>query len=252
MTRNILHLKEMYIDLMVRILTNSIYEDMQINPHLPEQYDKDRREVGADWPKVAHTMVGAKRLRNVAELACKVLDKGIPGDFIETGVWRGGCCILMRALLAVYGDRERRVYAADSFEALPKPKDKIFTADTGDIHHTYQQLAVSLEEVKENFSRYGLLDEQTVFVKGFFSDTLPKLRGNQFALLRLDGDMYKSTICALENLYPMLSPGGYIIIDDYGAVPACAEAVNDYHRDHGLSAPMQTIDWTGVWWRKEF
>jgi O-methyltransferase/8-demethyl-8-(2,3-dimethoxy-alpha-L-rhamnosyl)tetracenomycin-C 4'-O-methyltransferase len=106
--------------------------------------------------------------------------------------------------------------------------------------------------VKENFSRYGLLDEQTVFVKGFFADTLPKLKGNQFALLRLDGDMYESTICALDYLYPMLSPGGYIVIDDYGAVPACAEAVNNYRRNHGLSAPMQTIDWTGVWWRKEF
>jgi O-methyltransferase len=251
MTRNILHLKDMYIDLLVRVLTNSIYEDKQINPHIPGEYDGERRAVGGDWPEVAHTMVGAARLRNLAELTCAVLDKGIPGDLIETGAWRGGCCILMRALLAVYGDRERRVYVADSFEGLPKPREDVYEADAGDIHYTFNQLAVSLEQVKRNFSRYGLLDEQVVFVKGFFSDTLPKLRGSNFALLRLDGDMYQSTICALNELYPMLSPGGYIIIDDYGAVPGCKAAVTDYRRDHNIDEPLQTVDWTGVWWRKK-
>ena len=183
MTRNLLHLKDLYVDLLVRILTNSIYKDPSIHPHFVGDYTGSVRERGGDWPAVAHTMVGAMRLRNLADLTCRVLDAGIPGDFIETGVWRGGCCILMRALLEVYIDHQRRVFICDSFEGLPKPKEE-YKMDADDPHHTYEALAVSLEQVQENFSRYGLLDEQCVFVKGFFSDTLKTLRGNRFALQR--------------------------------------------------------------------
>ena len=244
------NLKSMYVDLLVSVLTNSIYQDRSIEPNTPPEYDKERREIGRDWPQHAHTMVGAARLRNLAKLTCKVLDDGIRGDLIETGVWRGGCCIMMRALLKAYGDKRRRVFVADSFEGLPKPKEDLFKHDIGDTHHSFAELIVSLEQVKENFSRYDLLDDQVVFVKGFFSETLKKLRGNRFSLLRLDGDMYESTICALNELYPLLSPGGFIIIDDYGAVPGCKSAVEDYRREHKISDPLQTVDWTGVWWRK--
>ena len=109
-----------------------------------------------------------------------------------------------------------------------------------------------MEEVKANFARYGLLDEQVVFVKGFFDQTLPDLSAGPFALLRLDGDMYtfKSTIVALEALYPRLSPGGFIIVDDYGAVEGCRLAVDDFRRTMGIIEPLEVIDWTGVWWRK--
>jgi O-methyltransferase len=250
MNRNIMQLQSLYVDLMIRILTNQIYQDGQINPHIAPEFDASRREVGGDWPQVAHTMVGRKRLENLADLTCRVLEERIPGDLIETGVWRGGCCILMRSILAAYGDVQRRVYVADSFEGLPKPKDEVYEADRDDIHHTYSELVVSEEQVRENFRRYGLLDGQVVFLKGFFDATLPTLKGNTFSLLRLDGDMYESTICALTELYPLLSPGGYIIIDDYGAVPGCRQAVEDYRAQMRISEPLTEVDWTGMWWRK--
>jgi O-methyltransferase len=71
------------------------------------------------------------------------------------------------------------------------------------------------------------------------------------ALIRLDGDMYSSTIVALQSLYPKLSPGGFIIVDDYGAIPACKQAVTDFRSQLGIDEPIERIDWTGVWWRKQ-
>ncbi len=239
-----------YIDLISKILVNSIYEDPPMEPWSAGSYDKDVRAVGKDWPRTAHTMVGVARLNNLRELVERTLLDRVPGDYIETGAWRGGCCILMRAILAAYSDRQRKVYVADSFEGLPPPKPDIFQADAGDRHHTYTELAVSAQQVRDNFARYDLLDDQVVFVEGFFEKTLPDIDAQAFALLRLDGDMYESTIVALENLYPKLSPGGYIIIDDYGAIEACRKAVEDYRSRHRIAAPLHTVDWTGVWWQK--
>jgi O-methyltransferase len=241
---------DLYIDLMIRVLANTIYEDPSIHPHLPSKYSAKVRAVGKDWPRTAHTMVGVVRLRNLAQLMIKALKEGTPGDFIETGVWRGGCCILMRSILAILSQHDRRVFVADSFEGLPRPKPELYSADTDDPHHKYPELAVSIEQVKANFARYGLLDDQVVFVKGFFADTLPKLKAGPFALIRLDGDMYESTYVALEALYPQLSPGGYVIIDDFGAIEGCRKAVKEYRRANDITAPIRKIDWTGVWWRK--
>jgi O-methyltransferase len=111
-------------------------------------------------------------------------------------------------------------------------------------------LAVSLADVKGNFDRYGLLDEQVVFVEGWFSDTLPALKAGPFALIRLDGDLYESTYVALDALYPKLSPGGFVIIDDVNFLPPCRQAVMDYRSRVGITAPMQEIDWSAGWWRK--
>ena len=195
-------------------------------------------------------MLGVLRLANIRDLMQRALDESIPGDFIETGVWRGGACIYMRGILAANQISDRRVFVADSFEGLPAPNPDLFPQDRGDMHHTDANLVVSLDDVKANFDRYGLLDDQVVFVQGFFSDTLPRLRAGPFALIRLDGDMYESTYVALEHLYPKLSVGGFVIIDDYGALPHCREAVADYRSRMGIVEEMQQIDWTGVWWQK--
>jgi O-methyltransferase/8-demethyl-8-(2,3-dimethoxy-alpha-L-rhamnosyl)tetracenomycin-C 4'-O-methyltransferase len=146
--------------------------------------------------------------------------------------------------------RDRKVYVADSFAGLPPPKPDLFPEDAGDTHHTISELAVSLDQVKENFDLYGLLDEQVVFLKGFFSDSLPSLDAELFSLIRLDGDMYESTYVALENLYPKLSIGGFAIIDDYWAIEQCRKAVTDYRSRFSINDCIQQIDWTGVWWQK--
>ena len=136
-------------------------------------FDRETRRKGMDWPTHAHTMVGLERLRNLRLLVGQVLEDGTPGDFLEAGVWRGGASIFMRALLKVHGILDRRIWAVDSFAGLPPPNDAEFPADRGDRLHEIGYLAVPLEEVRRNFQKYGMLDSQVEFVRGFFKDTLP-------------------------------------------------------------------------------
>jgi hypothetical protein len=237
---------ELYLDLMKRCLLNTIYEDQNVNPN----YNEQARENGRDWPLLAHTMVGMKRLDNIQYCVKRVLENNIPGDLIETGVWRGGATIFMRAILKAYGDQNRRVWVVDSFAGLPPPNPEKYPADKGfDLSHV-TVLAVSLENVQSNFAKYGLLDSQVVFLKGLFSQTLPTAPIESIAVLRLDGDLYESTMDALENLYPKVSIGGYIIIDDYGAIVPCKQAVHDFRNAHNITDPLVSIDWTGVFWQK--
>jgi O-methyltransferase len=213
-------------------------------------YDEHARQHGLDWPARAETMVGLKRLDNLDECVRTVVSEGIEGDLVETGVWRGGSSILMRGVLEALGDEQRRVWACDSFQGLPPPNSAEYPADSGDDHHAFDELAVSVETVRRNFARYGLLDERVVFLKGFFKDTLPEAPIEKVAVLRLDGDMYESTIQALEPLYPKLSPGGFCIVDDYHVVPACRRAIQDYRAEHGINEEIREVDGSAVFWRR--
>jgi len=210
----------------------------------------EQREEGQIWPVYADTMIGLKRLDNLQYCVETAIREGIEGDFIETGVWRGGACIFMRSVLAAYAIKNRKIYVADSFEGLPKPDQDKFPSDKGDKHHTHSFLAVSEDEVKNNFRRYGLLDDQVVFLKGWFKDTLPSAPIEELAVLRLDGDMYGSTMDALKNLYPKLSRGGFCIIDDY-ALHGCRNAVDDYRTENGINTEMKVVDRNARYWRKE-
>lgn len=215
-----------------------------------EDVDDDaRRMEGRDWPLFGHTMVGVKRLDNVRECVEDVLRREVPGDLIETGVWRGGTAIFMRGILEAHGATDRRVWVADSFAGMPRPDGARYAADAGSVAFREEQVAVALEEVQDSFRRYGLLDDQVVFLEGWFRDTLPRLHGERWAIARLDGDMYESTTDALTNLYPNLSAGGYLIVDDY-SLDYCRQAVHDYRAAHGIDEPIMKIDWTGVYWRK--
>jgi len=215
----------------------------------PSRFDANKRELGQDWPAVAHTMIGIKRLNNLQFCIEQVVADDIPGDFIETGVWRGGSVIFMRGMLKALGVADRRVWVADSFEGLPKPNTDKYPADTGDTHHIYDFLRVSLESVQQNFAAYGLLDDQVQFLKGWFKDTLPQAPIERLAILRLDGDMYESTMDGLNNLYSKLSPGGYVIVDDY-CIHNCEKAITDFRNLHGITDEIIPIDGTGVFWRR--
>lgn len=210
---------------------------------------REKRLEGKGWPGNAHTLLSVKRLDNLQQCIETILRTGVEGDLIETGVWRGGACIFMRAVLAAHGDRTRKVFVADSFEGLPKSDLTQYPADTNDFSQLNWLLSVSATEVEENFRNYGLLDEQVVFLKGWFKETLPQAPIEKLSLLRLDGDLYESTIEALTHLYPKLSPGGFCVIDDYVLKP-CRAAVDDYRAQHGIQERIKAIDWTGVYWQK--
>jgi O-methyltransferase/8-demethyl-8-(2,3-dimethoxy-alpha-L-rhamnosyl)tetracenomycin-C 4'-O-methyltransferase len=247
---------KLYLDLLEQTLTGAILEDVGFipsptdpNPALAKGYDAHARLVGIDWPSRAHTMVGLKRLKNLRQLVIQVLQEGVPGDFIETGVWRGGASIYMRALLAVHGVMDRRVWVADSFAGLPPPNPKEFPADEGAQLHQIQVLAISLEEVKQNFAKYQMLDSQVEFLVGWFKDTLPHAPIEKLAILRLDGDMYESTIQVLRALHDKVSAGGFVIIDDFG-LPPCRQAVEEFRAERQISDVLTDIDGMAAFWRK--
>jgi O-methyltransferase len=222
--------------------------ELQIRRVVP--YDYGRREEGRDWPAIADTMIGLKRLDNIQDCVEDVLRSRVPGDLIETGVWRGGATIFMRAILEAHGVRDRRVWVADSFEGVPLPAPLRYPADRDDTLFTYKELAVPLETVKANFAKYGLLDNQVRFLQGWFRDTLPTAPITQLAVARLDGDLYESTFDALQYLYPKVSVGGYVIVDDYAYLPGCRQAVDDFRKGIGITDELKHVDWSAVYWQR--
>ncbi len=207
------------------------------------------REIGADWPLFGFTMTGRRRLDALHRCVDEILRENIPGDFAETGVWRGGSVILMRALLSAWNDTERLVWCADSFEGMPEPTVVDKTISSTSDFSGLEYLAVSLEQVKNNFARFGLLDGQVKFLKGWFSDTLPTAPIKQLSLLRLDGDLYQSTQDALTNLYHKVSSGGYVIVDDYNSWDGCHAAVDEFRKQRDITEPIQKIDADAVLWQ---
>ena len=214
-----------------------------------QSFNPQARAEGRDPSRDLDTMIGLKRLDNLQFCVTDVLKRKVPGDLIEAGAWRGGATVFMRAVLKVYGDPDRKVWVSDSFEGLPPPDPVHFPADAGLWEAGAD--AISIEEARSNFARYGMLDDRVVFLKGFFKDTLPKAPIERLAILRIDADMYQSTTEALTYLYPKLSPGGYLIVDDYGAFEACKKAVHDYRKAQGITEEIQQIDWTGIFWQKQ-
>lgn len=269
---------ELYLDLLKRSLTRTLHPDpyRPIDPvrgtwrrglylaHLPLRkalrragldvvrvIDGDGRDDGRDVPALAETMIGLRRLDNLHACIRDVLDQDVPGDLLEAGVWRGGASIFMRGALDAYGDRQRTVWAADSFRGLPPPDAERYPDDAGDSFFRNPHLAISVDEVRGNFRRYGLLDDRVRFLPGWFRDTLPQAPVERIAVLRLDGDMYESTIVALEALYDKVPVGGYVIVDDYFAVPSGAGRATDTFRNaHAIEDELIRIDWAGAYWKR--
>lgn len=257
---------DLYIELLKRCISNSIYDDdldlMSAAAALDPASGKMRaveavpvageaKFYGHIWPSRAHTMIGIPRLNNLRYCVETALKDGVAGDLIETGVWRGGASIFMRGILKAYGVTDRTVWVADSFAGLP-PADRVnYPKESPLDFHLSGDLAVSLEQVKSNFERYGLLDDQVRFLKGWFRDTLPTAPIERLSVIRLDGDMYESTMDGFVNLYAKLSPGGFLIVDDYGAVDACNEAVADFRNAQRITAELKFISGGGAFWRKD-
>ena len=234
-------------------ISSEEYSQIKDSPKNPgeEISEAQLKFEGKIWPDNGETMIGYKRLSNIEYCLRLVLDEKIEGDLIETGVWRGGACILMRAILKMFYITDKNVWVADSFRGLPEPDPIQYPPDDGDLHHKLSVLAVSIEEVKENFRKYNLLDDQVKFIKGWFKDTIPGAPIDKLCILRLDGDMYESTIDVLYYLYPKLSIGGYCIVDDWGVIPAAKKAVEDYRNAFAIDEEIWEIDEAGIFWKKK-
>ena len=193
----------------------------------------------------AETMISMKQLDQMQECIEDIINNNIPGDLVEAGVWRGGMTIFMRGALRALDEKNRKVIVADSFEGLPDP-------DKNEDSFGWREgaMAVSLDQVKHNFSRYGLLDDQVSFIKGFFNETLPSANIEALSILRVDADLYESTLDVLNALYPKLSVGGYAIFDDYQNLKDCQRAIDEYRSEHDITEPIVNIDKRAIYWIK--
>ena len=238
-----------YLDLIKRLITNYAYlgcgySFAAFDPQ--RHYDHDTSSWRIDPQSRPMTLLSVAQLEMIQEAVLDVQRRGVNGDFIEAGIWRGGAIIFMRALLKEYGIDNRQIIAADSFEGIPQ--NVTFKHDPVD---TWQdRWAASLEEVKGNIERLGLLDERIEFLPGYFSDSLGAIEARDFALIRLDSDSYDSVMTSLEHLYPRLSPGGIIIIDDWHLV-GCRFAVDAYRKQHDITEVIVARDGNAYWIKRE-
>jgi O-methyltransferase len=214
-----------------------------------KQFNATDRESGYDWPLFGYTMTGQKRLDALQSCIEEILDADVEGDFIETVVWRGGSAIFMRAILSAHNVTNRVVWCADSFEGMPAPKEVDRGIEWFSDFSDRTYMCVSLEQVKKNFARFQLLDDQVRFLKGWFCDTLPNAPVERLAMLRMDGDLYESTRDALFNLYHKISHGGYVIVDDYYSWKGCRTAVDEFRKDHNITAKIKKIDGHAILWK---
>eukprot|EP00667_Euglena_gracilis_P011911 EG_transcript_12198 len=218
---------------------------------------------GSEWPPdtMPHvlTMVGFRRLHNVQSLLEDAIFRGVPGDFIETGVWRGGLCLVAAALFQAYGQfPQRKVWLADSFQGIPPSTWRVDRRFHRDSHELGILNNNSLAAVRQSFHRYGLLSDNIQWLPGYFNETLPPARSQwtSFAVIRLDGDLYQSVYESFVNLYPFLSPGGYAIIDDYWDWVGARLATETYMKEQGVAARLYPVyhgsaeTLHGAWFRK--
>jgi hypothetical protein len=246
----------MYLDLLKRSLTSTLREaEPDVENESEMTFLRDFISHYIEGPAIS--MLPLARFDNLQSCIVDVVSNNVPGDFIETGVWRGGATIFIRATLKALGVDDRTVWVADSFEGLPEPDAEKFPLEaeahrSHGLNSVYNNFAVALEEVQTNFRAYRMLDDKVKFLKGWFKDTLPRAPIRSLAILRLDGDYYESTMDALTNLYDKLSTGGYVIVDDYGedSWTYCQKAVDDYRRDHGICEPMIRVDKRCFYWRR--
>lgn len=229
---------------------------------------------GKAWPPEANalSMAGQRRLDSFSALVATAVEDGISGDLIETGVWRGGASFVAAKTLELLGERAfgRRVYLADSFRGIPRQDEYMpagggatLTALSGQDRraHTLRILNNnSADRVRQSAALLGLDSSRLEIVEGYFNNSLPQLLAAtpdvQFAVVRLDGDTYKSTYETIRLLYPRLAAGGFLIVDDYLDWASCRRAVDEYRDAYNVTEEMILVPHlpsertNGAYWRK--
>lgn len=227
----------LYRELMKRAVTNYLYLGAELELDEFKAFDRyyERRGRRTGWTigplSRPTTLLGLKQLDRIEAAMLETLRRKVPGDYLEAGVWNGGATVFMAAVLESMGmSRRRSVWVCDSFAGIPP--SRYVKGDPVDLWP--DRWCASLSTVRGNFRRFGLLGPNVRFVRGSFERTLHRAGIGRLALARLDGDSYESTMVALAALYPKLSVGGYLIIDDWH-LPSCRQAVLDFRDAFGIS-----------------
>jgi O-methyltransferase len=201
------------------------------------------------------TMTSIERLYALYKAVAYLSAAGIPGDFVECGVWRGGSMMCAALTLLTAGDTSRQLHLYDTFEGMVAPG----SADVDAMGHTAAaRLAAEqrtedshiwaygpIEVVRRNMALTGYPADQITYVRGPVEQTLPVTVPKSIALPRLDTDWYESTRLELEYLFPRLVTGGVLIIDDYGHWQGARRAVDEYFAANDVKMLLNRIDYTG-------
>jgi O-methyltransferase len=195
------------------------------------------------------TMTTPERLYGLREATRYVSREHIPGDCVECGVWRGGSSMAVALGLLDAGDHQRRLWLYDTFAGMTAPGER----DEAEVHRRFAEISsrgkrwisVPLEEVRANLESTGFPDDRLEFVVGKVEDTIPRRAPRTISLLRLDTDWYESTRHELVHLWPRLSSGGVLIIDDYGHWEGARKAVDDFFDEVGSRPLFARLDYTG-------
>jgi len=217
-----------------------------------------------------YSMCGPREIEQMYVLLLNIVANQVPGDIVETGVWKGGMGMWMKAVLNHFSldgkdalGPTRQLWLFDAFGEFPQP-EKHLLADGEEIPTHEKDLSVHAltkimydkpviaENVRSNFQNLGLLDERVKLVKGLFSKTIPAAlsRIQKLAILRIDNDYYDSVLFVLENLYDLLSPGGFVVIDDYNnPVLGCQDAVHHFRSKYQITSPIIDRYGGSVYWQ---
>lgn len=201
-----------------------------------------------------YTMTSPERLHALVTAVEYVIRAGIPGDIVECGVWKGGSMMAVARTLLKRGRSDRTLCLFDTFDGMPPPADvdrdlhgrsasSLLAAEERETSFVWA--VASLTEVRRNLESAGYPTERIRYVQGRVEDTLPAQAPDRIALLRLDTDWYSSTRHELVHLFPRLSPGGVLIVDDYGHWQGCRRAVDEFLEERRIPMLLCRIDYTG-------
>lgn len=205
----------------------------------------------------AYTLIHVERMYSLYKAVQYVVQKKLPGDFVECGVWKGGASMMMAKVLMQMGDTSRTIYMYDTYEGMSEPtkEDRCVTGKASDVERIWESQKAGdhnewcyspIEDVKAAMQSTGYPMDKIVFVKGMVEDTIPKVMPEKIALLRLDTDWYSSTKHELIHLFPLLVEGGVFIQDDYGYWAGARQAVQEYLKDQNLTLFLHRDDGSGV------
>jgi O-methyltransferase len=200
------------------------------------------------------TMTSAERVIAAIRSVDHVVEKGIAGGIVECGVWRGGSMMAMALALLRHGDVGRTLFLYDTFAGMSAPGDRDVQFDgapasavlAASSRDSYMWAVASLDQVRSNLASTGYPIEGMRFIAGPVEETIPRILPDAIAILRLDTDWYASTRHELAHLYPLLSDGGILIVDDYGHWRGAKEATDEYFSQSDDPPVLHRIDYTGV------
>lgn len=204
-----------------------------------------------------YTLIHVERMYSLYKAVQYIVNKGIPGDFVECGVWKGGASMLMAKTLVSMGVTDRKIYMYDTYAGMTKPteEDKSVLSGTEPVEEIWKRNQQGdhnnwcygpLEGVKEVMASTGYPMEKLIFVKGPVEETIPTTLPSKIALLRLDTDWYSSTKHEMEHLFPLLMDGGVLILDDYGYWSGARQAADEYLKKHGITLFLHRDDYSGA------